>query len=125
MRGAHATLSSPFALAKVYRVGFEIFDVDRLEGAFVRGAQDDPGGATRMQRFAPSCRAEAPTITRLESWKLQLWDRGHKVVASRPAVLQERTGNLSAHSVRAQVVSSCFTGAAARISGQRSVGTKL
>ena len=65
--------------------------------------QDDVRRHARLQRFLPTRRAQAPSVTRAKSGKPELQPGGHKIVIAQPAVLQEIGCHASADYVRACV----------------------
>lgn len=98
------------------------FQVDNIEGRLVRRAQNNSWCAPRLERLAPTRRAQAPAVAGLKSRKAEvgLW-RG-EIVAPRFGEFEEVGGDLDAYRMQPKIFRPRMAAAGTVKTRQRSVG---
>src|SRR6516225_4545317 len=93
------------ASGEVHREPLEIGERTVVECAFVRSPQRHAWCVTRLERFLPTGRAQAPAVTGHQAGKAELWHRRRKIVAAGFGKLEKLRSHDGADGVTSDVFS--------------------
>ena len=99
-------------------MGAEVGEIGPLQRPGMGRLQDDLWRDTRLERFGPTRRAQAPPVAGAEPGKPELGSWGSEVVADRRAELEELGGDEHTHGVHPHVLGARVAAAVAVEAGE-------
>lgn len=85
------------------RIALEHLQRHDVEGRRLAALEYYSGRDTRLMGFEPAIGAQAPAITGLETWEVELGPRGGEIVTLGPCVAEKGVGHLGADHVPAAI----------------------